>query len=136
MIFFYIFIIGVPTVLVLFFTQKILRIRAIEKHGVKTSALIIQIRLFKFSKGSTDSLTLEYSDSTGTRYKAKATAAPGQYRQGDTMALKYLSNKPSAYVIDGMLQGQWFLLIFCILLLAFAIFASYKVNSMVQGGVY
>lgn len=136
MIFFYIFIIGVPTALVLFFINKIVTIRAIDKHGIKTNALITQVRLLKFSKGSLDSLTLEYADDTGKQHKAKASTAPGQYKQGDTLPLKYLSKKPSRYVIAGMPQGQWFLLIFCVILLAFAIFASYKIDELVQAGNY
>jgi len=134
MIFFYIFIIGVPLLLVLFCFNKIMMIKAIKKHGIQTNAIVTQIRLNKHSKGSSDSVTLEYADSSGTRHAAKVTTAPGHYKIGNTMPLKYQQQKPSRYVLDGMLQGQWFLFIFSVLLFAFAIFASYKVNEMVMPG--
>ena len=123
-------------VLVFFTINKIIRARTVKQHGIKTQAVITHITLINFSKGASDNLTLEYNDNTGTRHLAKATTVPGQYKPGDTMALRYLNNKPSHYTIDGMQQGQWVILIFCILLLAFTIFASYKLDEMVQAGNY
>jgi hypothetical protein len=133
MVFVYIFIIGLPGLLVFFTIKKIIKARAVQKHGINTHAVITHIALIKFSRGTSDNLTLEYSDSTGTRHAAKATTVPGQYKPGDTMPLKYLSDKPSCYTIDGMQQGQWVILVFCILLLAFTIFASFKIDEMLQG---
>ena len=132
MIFVYIFIISLPAVLVFFTLKKIIRARTVKQHGIKTQAVITHISLIKFSKGASDSLTLEYKDSTDTRHLAKVTTVPGQYKPGDSMPLRYLNNKPSHYTIDGMEQGQWAILIFCMLLLAFTIFASYKIDEMVQ----
>jgi hypothetical protein len=120
-----------------FFTiKKIIKARTIKKHGIKTNAVITHITLIKFSKGSSDNLTLEYKDSAGTRHVAKATTLPGQYKPGDMMPLKYLHNKPSHYTIEGMQQGQWVILVFCILLLVFTIFASYKLNQMTESSNY
>lgn len=136
MIFFYIFIMGVPLLLVLFCFNKIMKVKAIKKHGIQTNAIVTHIRLNKYNKGSSDSVTLEYADSSGTRHAAKLTTAPGHYKIGNTMPLKYQHEKPSRYVLDGMLQGQWFLFIFSVLLLAFAIFASFKVDEMVTSGNY
>jgi len=115
-----------------FYHQKIIRARTIKQRGIKTQVVITHITLINFSKGASDNLTLEYNDSTGIRHRAQATTVPGQYKPGDTTPLRYLDNKPSYYTIDGMEQGQWVILVFCILLLAFSIFASYKIDEMVQ----
>jgi len=136
MIFFYIFIIGVPLLLTIFCLNKILKVRSIQKKGIQTNAVVTHTRLIRHSKGSSDSVTLAYADSTGTWHTAKATTAPGHYKVGNTVPLKYQQEKPSRYVLDGMLQGQWFLFIFSVLLLAFGIFASYKVDEMVTSGNY
>lgn len=136
MIFVYLFITGVPAILIFFTIKKIIRARTIAQRGVKTHAVITHITVVNFSRNSSDSLTLEYSDSTGARHAAKATTIAGQYRPGDTMLLKYLDNKPSHYTIDGMEQGQWVILIVGILLLAFTIYASYKIDELVQAGNY
>lgn len=136
MIFFYLFIIGVPAILVFFAIKKLIQLKVIHKKGIKTNAVITQITLNRSSKGSSQSLIMEYADRTGIRYTAKATITTGQYQHGNIMPLKYLDNKPSQYAIDGMLQGQWFILVFLVVLLAFAIFASYKINEMAQSGDY
>ncbi|MES2849155.1 MAG: hypothetical protein V4685_08870 [Bacteroidota bacterium] len=60
---------------------------------------------------------------------------PWHYRPGNAMRLKYLVNKPFRYVIDGMQQDQWVILIVSILLLAFTIFASYKIDEIVPSGI-
>ena len=134
MIFFYIFIIGIPLLLTLFCINKIRHVKAIKKHGIQTNAIVTHIRLIKYSKGSSDSVTLAYADKAGIWHTAKATTTPGHYKVGNTISLKYQQDKPSRYILNGMLQGQWFLFIFSVLLLAFAIFASYKVNEMVMPG--
>jgi hypothetical protein len=133
MIFVYILITGLPAVLVFFTIKKIVKARAVERHGIETIAEITHIALQKSSKGSSDRLTLEYSDNTGKRHAATASTLAGQYKPGSTMPLKYLRHNPSHYTIEGMQQGQWVILIFCILLLAFAIFASFKIDEMLQG---
>lgn len=132
MIIVYGFIIGIPTLLILIAIKKIIKVRSIAKHGIKTNAVITHIRMIRFSKSTIDKLTLEYTDYTGTRHPAKATTVPGHYKTGNTMPLKYLDNKPSAYTIDDTQQGDWVLLIVCVLLLAFTIFASYKIDELVQ----
>jgi hypothetical protein len=132
MIIVYGFIIGIPTLLVLFAIKKIIRARRIAKHGIKTNAVITHIRMIRFSKSTSDKLTLEYTDNKGTRHSTKATTVPGHYKTGNTMPLKYLDNKPSAYAIDNTQQADWVLLVVCILLLAFTIFASYKIDELVQ----
>jgi hypothetical protein len=136
MIFFYFFIIGVPLLLILFCINKIMNVRAIKENGIQTDAVVTHIRLIRHSKGSSDSVKLEYADGSGNRHAAKVTTAPGHYKIGNTVPLKYQQQKPSRYIIDGMLQGQWFLFILSVLLFAFAIFASFKVDEMLTSGNY
>jgi hypothetical protein len=127
-----IFIIGVPALLVFFTIKKIIRARAVEKHGVKTNAVVTHIMFFRSSRGSADSVTLQYTDDAGAAHTAKITTAAGKHSIGDSIPLKYLSAEPSSYNIEGMRQGLWAILIFCTLLLAFAIFASFKLNEMAE----
>jgi hypothetical protein len=136
MVLVYLIIIGLPAVLVFIFIKKVIRARTIEQHGVRTNAVITFIMPVSFGEGSSDNLILEYTDNTGKCHSAKAMTVQGQYKPGDTMPLRYLNDTPSAYTIDGMQQSHWALLIFCILLLAFAIFASYKLDEMVPPGNY
>jgi hypothetical protein len=106
------------------------------KEGIAVDAVIRQVVAQRFNRTSMDMLTLEYPDAaTGHIYPAKATTLPGKYRAGDTMPLWYLSNDPSKYALDNG-KGYWGVLIFCILLLAFTIFASIKINEMVRSGNY
>jgi hypothetical protein len=135
MIFAYIFIIGTPAMLIFFIIKKMRRLRYIMQRGVISSALITHVYTQRFSRGSMDVLTLEYTDAAGRRYPAKATVPMGQYRAGERMRISYLAQDPAKYAFDKG-QGYWFVLVFCILLLLFMIFASYKINEMVQAGNY
>ena len=128
----YSFVIGVPALLIFLTLRKIIKVRNIEKYGIKTNAVVTHIRSIRSGRNWSDKLTLEYTDYTGIRHSAKATTVPGHYKTGNTMPLKYLDNKPSAYAIDNTQQGDWVLLVVCILLLAFTIFASYKIDELVQ----
>lgn len=136
MFFAYLFIIGVPAMLVFFFAQKIRQLKAAEKNGIQTQATVTGIYRLNSSKGSSDSVTFQYQDSTGQWHTGKITTGADQYGIGDGIPLKYSPGKPSFYVIKGMQQGQWVFLIFCLVMLAFMIFASYKLNEMVESGSY
>ncbi len=134
MILIYIFIIGLPAILLFFAVKKIVTIRAIEKKGVATHALIINVSLMRSGRNWWDKLKMEYADSTGTRHAAKATTLRGHYKIGYTMPLKYLYNKPAQYAIDGMQRGQWVLVIVSFFLQVFSIYAAFKIDAMVQYG--
>jgi|GEM_PF-1649248 len=135
MIFAYIFIIGLPAFGIFYIIKKMIKARAVQKNGVKAGAVITHIRTQRFGKGSMDILTLEYSDTAGKRYPAKATVTVGEYRIGEFMALSYLPQDPSTYSFDKG-QGYWGILIFFILLFLFSIFATYKIDELVQAGNY
>lgn len=49
------------------------------------------------------------------------------------MAVVYLPDRPAKYAIDAK-NAYWAVLIFCIILFLFAVFAVYKINEMVQSG--
>lgn len=132
MFFVYIFIIGVPALLVLFATRKIFRSRKIQQQGIKTTAVVASIKSIKINKSTFDKIQLRYSDHNGADHTANITAASGKYKRNDAFELWYLPDNPAAYAVAGMQQGQWAGLIFFILLLAFMIFASFKLDEMVH----
>ena len=136
MFFAYLFIIGIPALLVVFFAKRISQLKAAEKNGMQTHATVTGIYRINSSKGSSDSVTFQYQDTTGQWHAGKISTSVGQYAMGDCIPLKYSPGKPSFYIIKGMQQGQWVLLIFCLLILAFMIFASYKLNEMAESGTY
>ncbi|MBC7875331.1 MAG: hypothetical protein H7Y01_15125 [Ferruginibacter sp.] len=107
----------------------------IKKNGVQTNGVIKHINRIRMVRGgSMDILTIEYKDgATGQPYKAKATVSPGKYQIDDTMAIVYLPGKPSKYAIDTK-KAYWAILIFCIILLLFVLFAIYKIDEMVKTG--
>ncbi|MEP7375002.1 MAG: DUF3592 domain-containing protein [Chitinophagaceae bacterium] len=107
----------------------------IKKNGVRTNAVIKNINTIRTGKGGAmDILTLEYTDSaTNHPYKGKATVTHQKYKIGDAMPVMYLPDKPSKYAIDTN-KAYWAVLIFCIVLFLFVVFAVYKINEMVQSG--
>jgi len=135
MIFVYIFIIGLPAFLIFFIIKKMMKAKSIQQHGITTDAIITHVHTQRFHKGSMDILTLEYKDAAGRYYPAKATVTVGQYSAGQHMRISYLSQDPARYAFDNG-KGYWGVLIFCILLLLFTVFASYKINELVQAGNY
>lgn len=136
MIFIYLFIIGLPSILIFFIAKKIGKKNRIILYGVKTNAVITHIAWQHFSRGSFDKITLEYKDDTGFFYSAYINSRQGRYKVGDSITLFYFPRKPSVSSIDGSKDGNWGLLIFCLLLLLFALFAVYKINEMLPAANY
>ncbi|MFT3681646.1 MAG: hypothetical protein QM791_15350 [Ferruginibacter sp.] len=136
MIFIYCIIVGLPALLVFFSVKKIIKAGKIKQQGIKAHGIITQVTFVHFSKGSFDKIQVAYKDDKGIYHTANASTTPGQYKPGDTMPVTYRKDKPAEYTMDGMPQGQWALLIFSALLLAFTIFASFKINELVEAGNY
>ena len=108
--------------------------KKIKKKGTPTTGVINHINSIRTGRGAIDILTLEYKDTvTGQAYKAKATVSPYKYKIGDTMEIVYLPDKPSKYAIDSK-GGYLGILIFCIILFLFVLFAVYKIDEMVRTG--
>ena len=107
----------------------------IKKTGVPANAVITHINTIRTGKGGAmDVLTLEYRDRvTNQPYKGKATVTHRKYKIGDPMPVIYLPDKPSKYAINTN-KAYWAVLIFCIVLFLFVVFAVYKINEMVQSG--
>jgi uncharacterized integral membrane protein len=107
----------------------------IKKKGVYTNGVVTHINTIRTrSGGSIDILTLEYKDrATGKPYNARATVVHQKYKTGDVMPVVYLLGKPAKYAIDTK-KAYWVVLIFCIILFLFIVFAVYKLNGMVQSG--
>ncbi len=112
---------------------RMINSKKIKRDGIYTDAVIKDIKRFRAPKGgSVDLLIMEYKDrATGIAYKAKATVTPMKHSIGDRMTVAYLPNKPSKYAIDTK-GAYWFILIFCIMLFLFVIFAVYKINEMTK----
>ena len=67
-------------------------------------------------------------------YPGKATTQAGKFRVGDTIGVVYLPANPAKYAIADTRGGFTAMLIFCIILFLFVLFAVYKINGMVQRG--
>jgi hypothetical protein len=132
MIFVYIIIIGLPALLIFFILKKMKKVNNIKKQGITTDAFITHISTRRMGKTTVDVLTLEYKDAAGRRHPAKATIQVGKYRMGQRIPIKYLPQNSAQYGFDDV-SGYWFILIFCILLFLFALFAVYKINEALQG---
>lgn len=136
MIMLYIFMIGLPCLLIFLLIRKIRNSRKIYNTGIAADAVIRKIVHQRINRSSLDILTLEYIDHiTRQVYYAKATTIAGKYKTGDTMPLKYLPQNPAKYSFD---NGKYnlVLLILCVLILVFTIFASFKINEMAVTGYY
>ena len=120
----------------LFFTiWRMQRAATIKKNGVYTTGFVTNIKTIRTGRGGAiDILTLEYKDrATGKPYNGRATVTPNKYKIGDTMTIVYLPDKPAKYAIDTK-KAYWAVLIFCIILFLFILFAVYKINEMVESG--
>lgn len=129
MIIAYIIIIGIPCLLNYFIIRKMIKARRIQQKGIATHAIVTKTALRKYSKSSMDDVTFIYRDLTGKAYYAKANTAPGKYTIGDHVDIKYLHEDPSQYSFDWG-KGYLFLLVFCLILLAFMIYASFKLSEI------
>jgi hypothetical protein len=107
----------------------------IKKKGVHTNSVITNINTLRTRPGGAiDILTLEYKDRvTGRSYNGKATVIHQKYKTGDFMPVIYLPDKPAKYAIDTK-KAYWVVLIFCIILFLFVLFAVYKINEMAESG--
>jgi uncharacterized integral membrane protein len=135
MIVFYIILIALAAFPLALTIRRMQVAAKIKKNGVYTNGIIIHISTIRTRPGGAiDILTLEYKDrATGNPYKGKATVTHQKYKVGDTMPLIYLPGTPSKYAIDTK-KAYWAVLIFCMLLLLFVVFAVYKINEMVKSG--
>lgn len=129
MIFVYILITGLPAFLIFIIVKKMKKVNGIKKNGIITDAFITHINTQRMGKTTVDVLTLEYKDAAGRLHPAKATLQVGKYRAGQRIPIKYLPQNPAQYAFDNV-SGYWFILIFCILLFLFALFAVYKINEV------
>lgn len=135
MIWIYIFLIALAA-FPLFLTIRRMRVAVkIKKNGIHTNGVITRINTIRTGRGGAmDILTLEYKDAaTGQPHNGRATVTPYKYKVGDSMPVVYLPDRPSKYAIDAK-NAYWGVLIFCIILFLFAVFATYKINEMVQSG--
>lgn len=135
MLFIYISLIllaALPAVLIIFRMRRTARIK---KTGVHVNGIITQIRTVRVKASQVDILTLEYTDrNTGRSYQGKATAQSFKYKTGDHMGIAYLPANPAKYAVTETRGGYTLLLVFCILLFLFVLFAVYKIDEMTKAG--
>ncbi len=82
-----------------------------------------------------DIIRIEYKDrTTDLPYPGKATTQAGKFKVGDTIGVVYLPANPAKYAIADTKGGFTAMLIFCIIIFLFVLFAVYKINEMVQLG--
>ena len=107
----------------------------IRKNGIHVNGTIAHIRRIRIKTGYIDFLTIHYQDrATGTSYQARATSRSGKYRYQDRMEIVYLPQHPAKYAVPDAGKGYTAVLIFCILLFLFVLFAVYKIHEAVQSG--
>ena len=107
----------------------------IKKTGIHTNGYATSIRTVRIKSSLTDVVSIEYKDrATGLPYPGKATTEAGKFRVGDTIGVVYLPANPAKYAIADTRGGFTAMLIFCIILFLFVLFAVYKINGMVQRG--
>lgn len=133
MIWLYIFLIALAAFPLILTIQRMRRTAHIKKNGVHVNAIVTQIKTLRTGKTTLDLLILEYKErATGRSYNAKATVAHQKHKIGDSLPVAYLREKPSKYAIAKSAFIP--ILIFCILLFLFVLFAVYKINEMVKAG--
>lgn len=107
----------------------------VKKKGIHTDAIVTKVSTVRFPHSRMDILTLEYKDrATGQPYQGRATVTHMNNKSGDRITVAYLPDKPSKYMVADTKKGYTVILIFCILLFIFVLFAVYKINEMVQTG--
>ena len=135
MLFIYTFLILLAAFPLALTIWRIRRTNAIKKNGIHTDAIVTGIRTVQIKHTRIDMLTLEYKDrATGRAYTGKATVAHDKNRRGDRLTVAYLPAKPSVYAVTDTKKGYIAMLVFCILLFLFVLFAVYKINEMVRSG--
>jgi hypothetical protein len=134
MIFIYIGLIllgALPATIVIWRMRKTMHIK---KNGIATDAYVTSIITQRFSKTTLDMVHLEFRDrATGRTYTSKATTAVGKHKRGDRLTIYYLPNDPSK---NSPIGGKTYIpiLIFCIVLFLFVVFAVYKIDEEVRRG--
>ena len=109
------------------------RTALIRKNGIHCNGNINSIRTIRMKSSYLDLLTIEYRDrATGRTFPAKATTSQGKYKRGDLIGIAYLPAQPSKYALTDTKGGFTFMLVFCIIIFLFVIFAVYKIDEMVK----
>jgi hypothetical protein len=132
MVWIYIFMIALAAVPLTITIYRMRKAGNIKKHGVHVDAIVKDKRAVRIGKSPIDMLTLEYKDrATGRPYYGKASTGQGKFKIGDRMPVAYLPDDPAKYAV--LKTGYWPVLVFCIILFLFVIFAVYKIDEMVSG---
>lgn len=135
MIFLYIFLILLAAFPLVLTALRMKRAALIKKEGIHVNATITHIRRVRIKTTYIDFVDFEYRDrNTGKSYSGKATSRSGKYKYSDRLPVAYLPGNPSRHTVTNTKGGYTGMLIFCILLFLFVLFAVYKIDGMVSRG--
>jgi hypothetical protein len=101
-----------------------------KKNGIATDSIIRSITTQRIHRATFDIVHFEYTDrATGRIYPGKATTSQGKFKRGDRLEIYYLPHDPSKMTVSG---GKYYIpmLVFCILLFLFVLFAVYKIDEL------
>jgi len=112
--------------------RRMCRNKLIKRKGIRTNGRVTCIHTFRVKSSQIDNLTIQYQDrATGHFHIAKASTQANKYKVGDFIEIAYLPVQHSKYAITETKGGYTFILVFCIILFLFVLFAVYKINEMV-----
>lgn len=133
MLYIYILLIGISCLPLLFLLIQRKGYQKIVKEGVQTTAEVKHFRTTRLFRGPTfDQVVFWYLPQGANQYRSgRFSSRPGKYKVGDKLDIYYLPQKPAKYFVPESKPSNWIMLIFLVLL-AFVIFACFKINEMVS----
>lgn len=104
----------------------------IRKSGISATGTVTRVQSVRRTKGpTTDRVFVRFGSIVpGQFHEANFVTRHRRYHSGDAIPVKYLPEKPDKIVVASR-RGYWFMLVFSLLLLAFVVFAVYKIDEMV-----
>lgn len=131
MIWIYVFMIALAAFPLLLTIKRMRTAIRIKKEGIHVDGIVNSIRTVRTGKTYVDIVTFQYTDrATGMVYPGRATVGYQKMKYSDRIPVAYLPANPGKYAVAN--TSYWMVLIFCIVLFAFVIFAVYKINEMVK----
>ncbi len=105
----------------------------IRRHGISTSGVITHIHVKSVYRGpTTDRVHVRYDNIIPGHYNETSFVAKhNKYSKGQEVPVKYLPEKPDKIIVAEK-REYWVMLFFSVAILLFVIFASYKINEMVN----
>lgn len=131
MLYIYILLIGFSCLPLAFILIQRKGFRKIVKEGMQTTAEVKQVqRRTVFRGGTYDWIVFWYLPHGANQYRSGGfSSKPGKYKAGHKLQVYYLPQKPAKYYVPETKSVKWILLI-TLALIAFVIFACFKIDKM------